>query len=113
MRERMEEVDFYKAVGCILVILIHVTAVFWYEFQSSSPQHILILVINLLSRFAVQAFVFISAYVMYTGYHNRSIDIKKYSIKRFWTIVFPYLVWSAIYMSYFAFIGKKRYQLHK
>lgn len=92
------EIEWIRAISCILVIIIHVTAEFWTSFMIGSIQYKSIILLNTISQFAVPCFICISGFVLYYVYHNKEYNVLKFYKKRITKIVIPYLVWSAIYI---------------
>lgn len=111
MRVIDETVTFYKVLGCILVMIVHVTATYWTAFVSGSAQHMAIIGLNLIARFAVPAFIFINGYVMHLRYIDLEIHPMNYISRRLRTILLPYLMWSVFYTCYYHFIGIKAMSL--
>ncbi|MDR7855165.1 acyltransferase [Tissierella sp.] len=95
--KKLGEIEWIRAICCILVIMIHVTAEFWTSFTYGSIQYKIIILLNTLSQFAVPCFVFISGFVLYYAYHNKEYKTLDFYKKRMLKILFPYLIWSGIY----------------
>lgn len=95
---KLGEIEWIRAICCILVIIIHVTAEFWTSFSKGSIQYKFIILLNTISQFAVPCFIFISGFVLYYVYHNREYKALDFYKKRMFKIVIPYLVWSSIYI---------------
>lgn len=96
--KRLGEIEWIRAICCILVIMIHVTAEFWTFFSIGSIQYKLIVLLNTISQFAVPCFVCISGFVLYYVYNNKEYNILEFYKKRITKIMIPYLIWSAIYI---------------
>lgn len=102
--KRIEALNFYKAAGALLVILIHVTATpvttlpegasFWAVFF-----------INRLAKPAVPMFIFASGMALYFSYRNKSFHYGSFLWRRATKIVIPYVLWSALYYAYFIHQG--------
>lgn len=60
--KKLVEIEWIRAICCILVIMIHVTAEFWTSFVYGSIQYKIIILLNTLSQFAVPGFISYSLY---------------------------------------------------
>jgi len=87
-----------RAICCLLVVIIHVTAAFWYTFTTGSPQFKAVIVLNTLSKFAVPSFVLISGYVLYYVNYNKKVEALPFYKKRISKVLVPYLIWSILYI---------------
>ncbi len=96
--EKLEEIEWIRAICCLLVITIHVTAEFWTSFTYESIQYKLNILLNTLSQFAVPCFIFISGFVLYYVYYSREYSYLDFYKRRIRKIAIPYLVWSGIYI---------------
>ncbi len=121
-------IDFMRSICCILVVIIHVTAAFWYVFEQGSLQFKTIIFLNTLSKFAVPAFIFISGFVLYYVYSSRDLHLIDFYKKRMFKVIIPYIIWSTIYilvnyaavgqpinlksLTYYFFLGKANYHLY-
>ena len=97
-RSKLGEIEWIRSICCILVIIIHVTAEYWNSFTVGSLQYKFNILLNGISQFAVPCFVFISGFVLYYVYHNREYKILDFYKKRIPKLVFPYLIWSFVYI---------------
>lgn len=104
-KNKLIEIDFMRAICCILVIIIHVTAAFWYTFKTSTIPYKVVINLNSLSKFAVPSFVFISGFVLYYVYQNKKIETLIFYKKRLSKVFVPYFIWSVLYITvnYLAF----------
>lgn len=96
--KKLVEIEWIRAICCILVIMIHVTAEFWTSFVYGSIQYKIIILLNTLSQFAVPGFVFISGFVLFYVYHNKEYKTLDFYKKRMLKILIPYFLWSGIYI---------------
>lgn len=99
-RSRLGEIEWIRAISCILVIIIHVTAEYWTSFIQGSLQYKLIILLNSIAQFAVPSFIFISGFVLYYVYHNREYKSLDFYKKRMSKVILPYLIWSGVYICF-------------
>lgn len=125
---KLTEIELMRAISCILVVVIHVTASFWYTFSIGSFQYKAIIVLNTLSKFAVPSFVFMSGFVLYYTSINKEFKLIPFYKRRFSKILIPYLIWSTLYivvnyilyrqaidikrLAYYYLLGKGNYHLY-
>ena len=100
----IEELKYFNAIACLLVVLIHVLSVGIDNADVSSWQFMLIYFPWRISAFVVPAFIFSSAVKMGKGFQSTySFDAyKNYIKKRFTKIYLPYIFWNIIY--YYIFL---------
>ena len=103
-KEKIEQIDIFRAIACVFVIVIHSTATGIVTLKKFSAFSILITVFNKIEP-TVPAFIFVSGLVLHHSYKHREIDLKMYFEKRLRTTVVPYLMWSAIYYTCFVISG--------
>ncbi|MFA6768934.1 MAG: acyltransferase [Parabacteroides sp.] len=89
------EINYLRGFAILAVISIHVSGVFT-KMQMSSMTMIYMF-IDAISQFAVPAFIFISGFVLYNKY-NSDFDLKQFYLKRYKTIIPPYLIFSTFYI---------------
>lgn len=98
--EKLLSLDIYKALGALLVIMIHITS----EPIANGVQGAIgamILGINKFSLPAVPMFIFASGFALTYSFSNKPLPWGKFMTRRFTKIVIPYLVWCIIYYSMF------------
>src|SRR5258708_20357766 len=90
-------VDFLRVMSILAVIMIHTTTrhleITHYDLVNNS----FTLLLNQISRFAVPLFFMVSGFALEISSSHSPIGVKKYFKKRVGRILFPYLIWSAIY----------------
>jgi surface polysaccharide O-acyltransferase-like enzyme len=96
-----EEINYLRAIAIIAVLLIHTTDDTAYLYKLNQMTFTLTY-IEELSRFAVPLFVFISGFVLYNKYKT-DLPMKEFYLKRFTSIVLPYLIFSVIYNIIFSY----------
>lgn len=95
---KLAEIEWIRAISCLLVIIIHVTAEFWTSFIKGSVQYKFNIGLNTIAQFAVPGFIFLSGFVSYYVYHNKEYRTLDFYKKRMFKILIPYFVWSIIYI---------------
>ncbi|MDO7908500.1 acyltransferase [Paenibacillus sp. JX-17] len=98
-RERIPELDVYRAMAIMAVIMIHATSQTIVETQGSSLFHPFLL-LNIFSKFAVQVFIFLSGFVLFYNYIDKPFGWKTagaFYKKRLLYIIVPYVIFSALY----------------
>jgi len=78
------------------VISIHVSGYFT-KMDSINALTLVYMIIDVVSHFAVPAFIFISGFVLYNKY-NSNFDLKQFYLNRYKTIIPPYLIFSTFYI---------------
>ncbi|MDU3112953.1 MAG: acyltransferase, partial [Megasphaera sp.] len=94
----IHSINYMRGLCMLGVIAIHVGSV---AIVNPSPNLALVAVLEILSRFSVPAFFFLSAFGMFysQGLHE-PFDYKDYLQRRLRTVFVPYLAWSFFYMAY-------------
>ncbi len=97
MKKRLEELDILRAIGCIAVIIIHVTASTLIRYRPHSPHLMLAYIVNTFTKFAVPLFIFISGVVLMYSYQDKPFDFRRFMKARLKSIGIPYLAWNIFY----------------
>ncbi len=98
MQERNTTIDFLRGFSVIIIILIHVNAYF-----SSVP---LAVTLANYSQFAVQFFVFCSAFVFFDRKKDESLSLN-YFVKRIKRLLIPYYIFLLFYFPFILFIKQE------
>ncbi|MGK7379034.1 acyltransferase [Planococcus sp. 1R117A] len=94
---RIFDVNVLRAIGCLMVVLVHVSAL--YYIQSGSWEDV-ILFINQSSRFGTPIFAIVSGFLLFLQVKKRGFFFKKFFSSRINKIVIPFLFWTAFYLFY-------------
>lgn len=94
----VSEVNFIRAVACLLVVLVHVTAI-RYTPEHGFPDYFT-LVLNQISRLGTPLFAVVSAFLLFYSVRKKGFLLKKFIVSRTTKVVFPFLVWSLIYLCF-------------
>lgn len=101
---RRKELDYMNAVGCWLVILIHVLSLGITQADPAAWQTAVIYIPWRLAAFVVPMFLYTGAIKLAQQFSEREISLGmygKYILRRFQKIYLPYVVWVVIYYLYF------------
>lgn len=97
-REKLTYLELLRGMAILAVLAIHTTSSAVAKLSMDSSLYPLYHIINAASHFAVPAFLFLSALLLFYHYDG---DVKQnwliFFRKRLKTIVIPYLLWSFIY----------------
>jgi len=101
MTERIDEVDYLRALACLFVVLIHTTADYIFLDTAGHLTKTAFLFVNRALTFAVPAFIFISGFVLAQRYLKRDFSYPLFLKKRLTHIIVPYFGWTLVYYLYF------------
>lgn len=103
MKERRINIEFIRVFAIIMTIVIHVSNVYIYSFNSiSNTDYLVSVIFNCMSRICVPLFFMVSGIFLI----DEKYDRKKY-LKRVFRFVILLIVWSIVY--YFGIDGYKHY----
>lgn len=127
------EISFIRALACLCIVMVHVSAGFYYE--NDKTFNWLTQFLNQISRYGTPAFAIISGFLLYNQALKRKFNVKKFWKSRFTKVISPFFIWSTIYLIlkwshgqftlpnfnsiedtkeflYFFFTGKSNYHLY-
>lgn len=92
----IREVHILRAFACMMILMIHVTAAFFYMHGENHTTFSLLL--NQMTRWGTCLFVMISGFLLF--YHAKSsrFDLKHFLFSRTIKAFFPFLFWSCFYL---------------
>jgi len=90
------EIGFIRAIACLCIVMVHVTAGFYYENDRTFSW--LTQFFNQISRYGTPAFAIISGFLLYNQAIKRGFRFRKFLQSRFTKIIIPFLIWSFIYL---------------
>ena len=102
MKKRIDEASILRAIACLSVIWVHVTAIPVSSLQSHSIHMKIFSFLNRAAKFTTPAFIFISGLTLFYTYKDKRLNYTSFLMKRFKATLIPYFIWSIIY--YFSFI---------
>ncbi len=115
--ERITELDIYRALAILAVVLIHSVSSALYSTSWSSPTFKFYLLLDQFCRFSVPLFVGLSGYTLTLRYKNNFINAGGFFRRRVLRLMPWYLFWSAViflYIRYSVFwIGAQYFPLWK
>ncbi len=103
-RPFVPEINYLRGLCMIAVVAIHIGS---YAFFNPQVNTTLIGFLEILSRFSIPGFFFLSGFVLFyhtpleTPFHGRY-----FLRKRFSSTVIPYIVWSLLYLAYAALVSR-------
>jgi peptidoglycan/LPS O-acetylase OafA/YrhL len=111
MTEKLEEVDYLRAIACLFVVFIHTTADYIFLDTAGSLTKTAFLFVNRALTFAVPAFIFISGFVLARRYLQRDFSYLLFLKKRLKHIIVPYFGWTLVYYLCFKLTAVKKFLL--
>ena len=95
-KQRLPAIEYIRGISMLGVIGIHVGS--QYLMNPSANVH-LVAIFEIVTRFAVPIFFFISAFgLFYNLDMSNPFDYRNFMQRRFKTVLVPYLTWSALYI---------------
>lgn len=91
-----DEVTFIRAIACILVLTVHVTATLFYSNKEFTAEPLLFF--NQIARMGTPIFAIISSFLLMISVVNRGFNLNYFLKTRITKILFPYIIWSFIYL---------------
>ena len=103
MTERNRTIDKLRGICMLGVLGIHTGSL---ALMCASPNPHLYMLLEILSRYSVPAFFFISGYGLFCHYKpGTELNYREFIKKRFQSSSVPYLSWSLFYMVYFTTVA--------
>ncbi|MCM3629110.1 acyltransferase [Paenibacillus glycanilyticus] len=97
-RERIRYLDVYRALAILAVLMIHTTSSAVTSLPHDSSLFPIYVTLNSAAHYAVPAFLFLSALVLFYNYDVQTkIRWDMFYLKRIMTIIVPYVIWSFLY----------------
>ena len=111
-RRKIEELTYFNAICCFLVILIHVLSYSVTNCEKPSALAAFVFVPWKTAAFAVPAFLFSGAMKMAAGFNGSPLEnYGSYLLGRLKKIVLPYAFWNVIYYAVFIMIGYESFSV--
>lgn len=103
---RRDELNYFNAIACLFVILIHVLSLGINYLAPTSTALAIVYIPWKLAAYVVPGFLFTGAVKMAMGFESgREPKYIKYAWRRITKIYFPYVITVCIYFAYFYIIG--------
>lgn len=99
--EHISEIHIIRAIACILVLLVHVSATFYY--QQGKEFNDITYFINQISRFGTPMFALISGFLLFYQVRHKGFKLNRFVSSRFTKIGLPFLFWSIVYLLFMYF----------
>ncbi|MGG1630844.1 acyltransferase [Rossellomorea sp. NRS-1567] len=96
VRGHISEIHILRAIACLLVLFVHVSATFYY--QQGQQFNDLTFFINQISRFGTPMFALISGFLLFYQARFKRFDFSRFVSSRFTKIGLPFLFWSIFYL---------------
>ena len=107
---RIPAIEYIRGVSMLGVVGIHVGSQY---LSNSSPNLALVALFEIVTRFSVPIFFFISAFGLF--YHldtKKPFDYPSFLLRRARTVLIPYVVWSIFYMLHYTVLYRDTMLLH-
>lgn len=101
-KERLTQLDFFRAIAIIGVLHVHSTSVATTEAMNTSIYY-LFNFLNIFFKYGTPSFIFLSSFVLFYNYYDRPLTgklIGSFYKKRMLYILLPYVLISALYFVY-------------
>lgn len=108
MTERLDEVDYLRAIACLCVVIIHTSANYLFLDSAGTFTKMVFFFLNRSLVFAVPAFIFMSGFILAQRYHNKEFAFFPFLQKRLKYILVPYFGWTLFY--YLIFVSQNVYE---
>ncbi|KPL59270.1 acyltransferase [Rossellomorea vietnamensis] len=95
-RGHISEIHVLRAIACLLVLFVHVSATFYY--QQGQQFNDLTYFINQISRFGTPIFALISGFLLFYQTRFKGFNLSRFVSSRFTKIGIPFLFWSIFYL---------------
>ncbi len=103
-KQYISSIHYLRAICMLGVIGIHIGS---FAFFNPSPSIPIVLLFEILSRYSVPAFFFLSAFGMFFSQPlAQSFHYKEFLTRRLRAVLFPYLGWTAIYLAYASLVTR-------
>lgn len=110
-KERIPAIEYMRGISMLGVVGIHVGS--QYLMNNPTPNLQLLALYEVVTRFSVPIFFFISAFGLFYNLDlTEPFNYKMFMKRRFKTVLIPYLVWSAFYILHYTIINHTLYLLH-
>ena len=90
------EINFIRAIACLCVVMVHVTAGYYYE--NDKTFDMITQFFNQITRYGTPAFAIISGFLLNNQLINKRFKMHSFLKSRLTKIVIPFVIWSFIYL---------------
>lgn len=92
-----DEISFIRGVACLAVVMVHVTANYYYA--NGNTFNDVTLFFNQVTRLGTPIFAVIAGFLLFNQSINRNFEVGRFVKTRFAKIVIPFLIWSIVYLA--------------
>lgn len=101
-KPRLDAIEYIRGISMLGVIGIHVGS---YYLENPYCHSALVALFEIVTRFSVPIFFFISAFgLFYNMDMSKAFDYKSFLVRRYKTVVVPYVVWSLFYIFHYVLL---------
>ncbi|WP_339147885.1 MULTISPECIES: acyltransferase [unclassified Sutcliffiella] len=97
----IEEIHIIRAVACLLVVLVHVSATYYYQQDGYNN---ITFFFNQIGRFGTPLFAVISGFLLFYHVRKKGFQLNKFITSRFVKVGSPFLFWSLFYIMLLVFL---------
>ncbi|MBU9711759.1 acyltransferase [Evansella tamaricis] len=97
------EISFIRAIACMLVLMVHITADYYYE--NGQTHDTISLFLNQLSRYGTPLFAVVSGFLLFNESLRGTYRLPKFFRTRLTKVVIPFLVWSLFYLAVISYFS--------
>ncbi|MFC0272240.1 acyltransferase [Metabacillus herbersteinensis] len=94
-RKYIFEIHYLRAIACLLVVLVHVSGIYFYQ-QGQFNDYTFF--VNQIGRFGTPIFALMSGFLLFNQVNNKGFQFKKFLSSRLTKIGLPFLIWSIFYL---------------
>lgn len=110
-KEIVPAIEYMRGISMLGVVGIHVGS--QYLMNNPTPNLQLLALYEIVTRFSVPIFFFISAFGLFYNLDlQEKFNYKNFMKRRFKTVLIPYLVWSIFYILHYTITNQTLYLLH-
>ncbi|WP_431804193.1 acyltransferase [Halobacillus andaensis] len=102
-KKYLYEINFVRAIACLLVVMVHVGARFYGAYDGSHTT--LTNFFNQISRIGTPLFAVMSGFLLYNQMAKKEFNVHRFLKSRMTKIISPFVVWSLFYLIYSASYG--------
>lgn len=107
-RSHLLELNITRGLAILAVLIIHSTSIPVTTLDMDSKYYIFYVALNMFSKFAVPAFIFLSGLVLFYNYIDRDMklkDVKTFYKKRLSQVILPFVIFSLFYYIFVQVLG--------
>ena len=106
MRDRLDELTIFRAIACLSVLVVHISAIPFENPAIGVTDLEFFGYLNRAFKFTTPAFIFLSGLMQYYHQWQGNFEFKRFMKKRFGPIFWPYLAAASAYFVILAVLGE-------